>query len=75
MDLARVRGVGPTYAALLKAAGVDTVPELAQRNAENLAAKLSDVNAAEGIADEAPLADAIASWVEQAKVLPRVITY
>ena len=75
MDLARVRGVGPTFAGLLKAAGVDTVPELAQRNAENLVAKLSDVNAAEGIADSVPTAEQIAVWIEQAKVLPRVITY
>ena len=31
-DLIRVVGVGPQYAELLEAAGVDSVPELAQRN-------------------------------------------
>ncbi|MFN2205603.1 MAG: DUF4332 domain-containing protein [Candidatus Promineifilaceae bacterium] len=75
MDLARVRGVGPKYAALLKAAGVDTVPELAQRNPANLTLKLSEVNAAEAIADKVPTEDQVASWVAQAKELPRVITY
>ncbi|MFL7839359.1 MAG: DUF4332 domain-containing protein [Candidatus Promineifilaceae bacterium] len=75
MDLARVRGVGPKYAALLKAAGVDTVPELAQRNPANLTLKLSEVNAAEAIADKVPTEDQVALWVAQAKELPRVISY
>ena len=35
-DLMRVNGVGEEYADLLEAAGVDTVPELAQRKAQNL---------------------------------------
>jgi len=34
-DLCRIDGVGSEYADLLEAAGVDTVPELAQRNAAN----------------------------------------
>jgi uncharacterized membrane protein/predicted flap endonuclease-1-like 5' DNA nuclease len=75
LDLARVRGVGPNYAALLKAAGVDTVPELAQRNAANLTTKLAEVNAADSIADKAPLEEQVSLWVAQAKELPRIITY
>lgn len=75
MDLARIRGVGPVFAALLKAAGVDTVPELAQRNPANLTAKLAEVNAAEGIADETPLEEQVSFWIAQAEQLPRVITY
>ena len=43
-DLCRVKGVGGEYAELLEASGVDTVPELAQRNADNLAAKMAEVN-------------------------------
>ena len=39
-DLFRVKGVGPQFAELLEAAGVDTVKELAHRKAENLAAKI-----------------------------------
>jgi predicted flap endonuclease-1-like 5' DNA nuclease len=44
-DLARVKGIGMEFADLLEAAGVDTVPELAQRKAENLLIKLTEVNA------------------------------
>jgi predicted flap endonuclease-1-like 5' DNA nuclease len=43
-DLARIKGVSTQYADLLECAGVDTVPELAQRNAENLQAKMVEVN-------------------------------
>src|SRR5690242_5303761 len=35
-DLCRINGVGSEYADLLEEAGVDTVPELAQRNSANL---------------------------------------
>ena len=44
VDLFRVKGVGQEYADLLEEAGVDTVPELAQRNAENLYQKMVEVN-------------------------------
>ena len=43
-DLFRVKGVGPQFSELLEAAGVDTVKELRNRNAANLAAKLAEVN-------------------------------
>jgi predicted flap endonuclease-1-like 5' DNA nuclease len=35
-DLARIKGVSTQYADLLEGAGVDTLPELTQRNDENL---------------------------------------
>lgn len=37
VNLMRVHGVGSEYSDLLEAAGVDSVPELAQRNPANLA--------------------------------------
>lgn len=43
-DLFRINGVGPQFAELLEAAGVDTVKEMRHRNAENLAAKMAEVN-------------------------------
>jgi len=43
-DLARIKGVSTQYADLLEAAGVDSVPELAQRNPDNLQAKMAEVN-------------------------------
>lgn len=75
LDLERVRGVGPKYAALLKLAGVDTVPELAQRNPANLAARLAEVNATDGVVKVVPTQDHVANWIGQAKELPRVIVY
>jgi predicted flap endonuclease-1-like 5' DNA nuclease len=44
VDLFRIKGVGEEYSDLLEEAGVDTVPELAQRNPENLYQKLVAVN-------------------------------
>ena len=40
-DLMRVSGIGQEFSELLEAAGVDTVKELRNRNADNLAAKMA----------------------------------
>ena len=74
-DLFRVKGVGEEYSDLLEAAGVDTVPELAQRNAENLYAKLAEVNAAKKLVRRLPTQAQVADWIGQAKEMPRAITY
>ena len=74
-DLCRVKGIGGEYAELLEASGVDTVPELAQRNAENLAAKMAEVNEDKQLVRALPSADTVGGWVDQAKDLPRVITH
>ena len=74
-DLFRIKGVGEEYSDLLEAAGVDTVPELAQRNPENLHAKMVEVNTAKKLVRQLPSADQVRDWVEQAKALPRVMTY
>lgn len=74
-DLFRIKGVGEEYSDLLEAAGVDTVPELAQRNAENLHTKLAEVNAAKKLVRRLPTQSQVADWVGQAKELPRAITY
>ena len=75
VDLSRVKGIGKEYADLLEAAGVDTVPELAQRNAANLHQKMGEVNAAKKLVRQVPSQAQVAAWVEQAKGLPRKITY
>jgi predicted flap endonuclease-1-like 5' DNA nuclease len=75
MDLMRIKGVGYKYADLLLASGVDTVPELATRNAANLSKKMGEVNAVEGIVDSLPTEEHVADWVAQAKDLPRMIYY
>jgi predicted flap endonuclease-1-like 5' DNA nuclease len=75
VDLFRIKGVGEEYSDLLEEAGVDTVPELAQRNAANLYAKLVEVNEAKKLVRRLPAQSQVAGWIEQAKALPRVITY
>ncbi len=74
-DLFRIKGVGSEYAELLEAAGVDTVKELGTRNAENLAAKMNEVNEARKLTRRPPNASAVEDWVSQAKSLPAKITH
>ena len=74
-DLARIDGVGDQYADLLEEAGVDTVPELAQRNAQNLHAKLVEINEVKVLVNRVPGASEIAKWVSEAKALPRILQY
>ncbi len=74
-DLFRIKGIGPEYADLLEEAGVDTVPELAQRNPDNLYAKLAEVNEAKKLVRRLPTKEMVKAWVAQAKELPRVVQY
>lgn len=74
-DLARTKGVSGVYSDLLEHAGVDTVKELATRNAANLHAKLVETNDAMQLAQRAPTAEQVAAWVEQAKALPKLLSY
>lgn len=74
-DLFRISGVGQEYAELLEAAGVDTVPELAHRKAENLTAKMEEVNNEKKLARRTPSLKEVTSWVAQAQSLPRVLEY
>jgi predicted flap endonuclease-1-like 5' DNA nuclease len=75
IDLIRINGIGPQFAELLEAAGVDSVPELAQRNAENLHAKLAEVNAARNLVGRDATLNEVTDWIQQAKTLPRVVTH
>jgi len=75
VDLFRIKGVGEEYSDLLEAAGVDTVPELAQRNPEHLHQKLVAVNQEKKLVRQLPTQSQVGDWIEQAKRLPRVITY
>jgi hypothetical protein len=51
------------------------VVELAQRNPENLHEKLLAMNAEKKLVRRVPSLTEVQDWVEQAKALPRVITY
>jgi len=74
-DLYRIRGIGKEYAELLEAAGVDTVPELAQRVPANLCEKMAEANAQRNLVRHLPALAQVESWVTQAKELPRRIHY
>jgi predicted flap endonuclease-1-like 5' DNA nuclease len=74
-DLFRIKGVGGEYAELLEAAGVDTVPELAQRSPANLAARMAEVNAAKSLVRQVPSEDQVTKWVAEAKTLDRRVTH
>ena len=72
-DLMRIKGVGGEYAELLEAAGVDSVPELAQRNATNLTLKMVSVNLERKLVRALPSEGRVRDWVTQAQVLPRAV--
>jgi predicted flap endonuclease-1-like 5' DNA nuclease len=74
-DLYRIKGIGSEYSDLLEAAGVDTVPELAQRKPENLLEKMDVVNKEKQLVRRPPAISMVTDWVAQAKKLPRVLTY
>jgi predicted flap endonuclease-1-like 5' DNA nuclease len=74
-DLYRIKGVGSEYSDLLEEAGVDTVVELAHRNAQNLLEKMTEVNSRKNLVRRLPTAGMVAKWIEQAKALPRAVEY
>ena len=77
-DLMRVTGAGPEYARLLERAGVDTVPELAKRRADNMAASLAKANDLGGgkvAVKRLPNEPTTTKWVANAKDFVRLVTY
>ncbi len=74
-DLMRISGIGPQFSELLDAAGVDTVGELRNRKAENLAAKMKEVQQEKRLTRTAPGASTVSRWVAQAKRLDPVISH
>jgi len=74
-DLFRIKGVAGQYSELLEAAGVDTVPELAQRNAENLQQALLATNEEKKLAKTTPSLTQVTDWIAEAKTLPRMIQH
>ena len=74
-DLFRIKGVASQYAELLEAAGVDTVKELRNRNAANLATKMAEVNTSKKLVRQSPSAMVVSRWVEQAKGLDPMVSH
>jgi predicted flap endonuclease-1-like 5' DNA nuclease len=76
IDLMRIKGVGSEFSDLLEAAGVDSPPELAQRNAANLATTFQEVVAARpGTVRRIPSEAEVQGWIDQAKGLPKVVEH
>ena len=74
-DLYRVEGIGPEFAELLEAAGVDTVKELRTRNPDNLAERMAAVNEEKKLTRRLPSAMVVSRWIHGAKALPAVVTH
>ena len=74
-DLFRIKGVGPQFAELLEAAGVDTIKELRHRVPENLHPKLEETNAEKHLVRRVPALKEVIKMVAEAKELEPVVTY
>ncbi len=67
--------IGPQYAELLEAAGVDTVKELRHRVPANLTAKMVEINKAKNLAQRDPSEKEVTKWIEEAGKLEAKMTY
>jgi predicted flap endonuclease-1-like 5' DNA nuclease len=72
-DLIRIVGVAEQFAELLEASGVDSIPELSHRIAENLHAKMVEVNEKKNLVRRLPSVGQVKGWIEQCKSLPRAV--
>ena len=74
-DLFRIKGIGAEFAELLEAAGVDSVPELAQRSPANLQKRMVEVNEQRKLTRRVPSESQVTAWVAEAKALGRTVTH
>lgn len=74
-DMMRIQGIGPQWSDLLEMVGVNTVREMALRNPANLHQALVDTNAEKNLVRQLPTPAMVEDWIEQAKELPRILTY
>lgn len=75
VDLYRIHGIGSEFSELLQVAGVNTVLELAQRNATNLTQALAQTNEEKKLTRRVPSEVEVTKWIEEAKTLPRKLEY
>ncbi len=74
-DLFRIKGVASEFAELLEAAGVDSVPELAQRSPASLQKKMDEVNEQKKLTRRVPSESQVTAWVAEAKTLGRAVNH
>lgn len=74
-DLYRIKGIGPQYAEILELAGIDSVPDLARRNAANVLEKMKEVNDNRPVVRGLPAQKQIENWILRAKDLPKIVKH
>ncbi len=74
-DLMRIDGMGPEYASLLRAAGVDVTPELALRDPKQLHKTLVEINDRERLVLRVPSEEVLYRWIKQARQTRRTVEY
>ncbi len=74
-DLMRIKGIGGETSELLEAAGVDSVPELAQRNAENLHAAMVAANEEKQLVRRVSALSQVQGFIAQAKEMDKAVTH
>ena len=74
-DLMRIKGVGPEYAELLEASGVDTVKELKNRRPRSLATTMAELNQDKKLTRQVPSQAVVAGWIEQSQSLDPCISH
>lgn len=74
-DLARIKGIAGVYGDLLEEAGVDTVKELKGRVAENLVAKMLEVNEAKHLTAKPPTLKNVETWISLARRRRKFLQY
>lgn len=70
IDIMRIKGIGPKQSNWLEAVGVDSIPELAQRNAENLHGRLeiaNNIDPNRKFVHRMPSVAEVQKWIEGAK--------
>ncbi len=74
-DLFRIKGVGPQFAELLEATGVDTVKEFRHRRPDNLHTRLVEVNTERNLCGRVPSEKELTAMIQQAATLEPMVTY
>jgi hypothetical protein len=65
--LARIRGIGEAYTALLEAAGVKTVSDLAKQSPDDLRAEFEQINESKQMVGRVPALAMVNGWVSKAQ--------
>ena len=73
-DLMRINGIGSEYADLLAASGVDTIKALRRRNAANLLALMTQVNAKRRLVQRLPTVEMVQGWIDDANEIEPIVT-